>query len=260
MRYPVAFAFALTLTAFTASPASACSDLPNICAQQAQNYREQLDYWATPPWGGDDEEDGGSDGGNYDGGFSYRYSPEEWAEMSKLAEVGAGAQAKMRAEEHEQRMRDDPRYRQFVEGYWLPQQDGADAKDKTCIAHFAQKGQGVLLMGPSRERKEAFLGFYGVQLPPPEKQETISVTLRQTGDPAQTVKVFYTKNPWDKDMGMIFFAVPTIDAAIAGMTDKLRFDVERNNMPIVSLEWYDGLKARDALKSCVAEQRANARG
>ena len=52
----------------------------------------------------------------------------------------------------------------------------------------------------------------------------------------------------------IAFAVPTIEAALEGMEEKLDFHLAFEGKDIGSIEWHSGIAARDALKSCLAQK------
>lgn len=51
---------------------------------------------------------------------------------------------------------------------------------------------------------------------------------------------------------LLAFAVPTIEALMDGMRDNWSFEVLYQGKSIASIEWHDGLKARDELKRCLA--------
>ena len=252
MKFAMMAFSAMCAAALNPQAAFACSDLPNICEQQAQHYREQLDIAATPPWGGDEQNDYQDDWTP-----TPRYSQQEWAEFIEDARKREAQAQKEAQAAHERRLRDDPAYRQFHEGHWLAMDKDILAKGGSCILHFTRKGQGVLLMGPNGEYNGAFLGFYGPMVPVANRLKTISLSLRQTGEPVQTVQVFNTVTPWAKDMGMVFFAVPSIEAGMAGMTDVLDFELMRGSETLLQIGWHGGIVARDEMRACVAAQRAS---
>ena len=59
---------------------------------------------------------------------------------------------------------------------------------------------------------------------------------------------------------LIVFAVPTIEALMGGMEDNWSFDVIYQGQSIASIEWHDGLKARDELKKCLAGRSFDKQG
>jgi hypothetical protein len=257
----------LSAMAALPQPAVACSDLANICEMQAQHFQQQMDIAATPPY----QDEGYYDDGYYDdsyddGGYGGDWSApaystaemSQWIAEEQMRQQQAHQQARQEIiSAHEQRLRDDPGYRQFVEGYWLPMPSEALANGGPCMVHFSRLGQGVILMGPNGDYAGAFLAMYGPSMPAPSSVETIQVSLLQTGDPEQTVRVFNTVTPWDEEMGMVFFAVPTIEAAMAGMTDNLDFHLSRSGQPLMDIEWHGGLAARDQMSACIQSQRTD---
>lgn len=53
----------MALSFVITQPLHACSDLPNICAQNAQHHQNMMDIAATPEQSGDDESDAGYSAG-----------------------------------------------------------------------------------------------------------------------------------------------------------------------------------------------------
>lgn len=240
MRLSSTLAIISVAVAALASPAAAQS--------AAEHHAAMIDIAATPPWG--------SDEGSYEDDAPHQYLSRE--ELEAIGERLKQDQAIEQAE-HERRLRDDPAYRMFHEGYWLPMPADAVAKGGPCTIHFSRKGQGVLLMGPTRDYPGAFLSFYGYAVPAAKKVRKMQLVLRQAGDPPQTVQVFNSVTPWGDRMGMVFFAVPTIDAAMAGMTDDLDFTLEKDGEMLMSIKWHGGRAEREKLKSCLAGQRSAAK-
>lgn len=216
---------------------------PAAAQSPAEHHAAMIDIAATPPWGGGEE--------------SSEEAPHQYLSREELEAIGERLKRDQAIEqaEHARRLRDDRAYRDFHEGYWLPMQKDAVAKGGPCTIHFARKGQGVLLMGPTRDYPGAFLSFYGYAVPVAKRVRQMQLTLRQTGEPAQNVKVFNSVTPWGDKMGMVFFAVPTIEAAMGGMTDDLDFTLEKGGEMLMSIKWHGGLAERDKLKACLAGQR-----
>jgi hypothetical protein len=237
----IGVAFSATIAS---SPAVACSDLANICAQQAAHHREMNDIAATPPWGGS------SDNG------SFQPQPRNFSK-EELEAMMAETRRKQAIEEaeHQRRLKEDPDYRDFYEGHWLPPVADALEKGGPCVLHFSRKGQGVMISGPFGDFKGAFLTFYGYHIPSSKKVRTISMTLRQDNDPPQTVRVFNGTDPWFKKLGMVYFAVPNIEAALSGMTNDMVFYLQHKNNDVMSIKWHSGDLQRKAMKSCLARQQ-----
>jgi hypothetical protein len=54
--------------------------------------------------------------------------------------------------------------------------------------------------------------------------------------------------------GVIAFAVPTIDAALAGIEDVVSFNVEIDGRSVANTTWHSGLKVRDEFRKCINGQ------
>lgn len=211
----------------------------------AEHHAAMIDIAATPPWAGNEE--------------YYEEPPHIYLTREELEAIGEHErrEAERAQAEHERRLREDAGYRDFHEGIWLPMPADAVAKGGPCSIHFARKGQGVLIMGPTQGYPGAFLSFYGYAVPKAKAVKKIRLSLRQTGEPDQMVQVFNSITPWGEKadkMGMVFFAVPTIEAAMAGMTDDLDFTLEKDGEMLMSIKWHGGIAERDKLKACLAGQ------
>ncbi|WOD39662.1 hypothetical protein [Nodosilinea sp. E11] len=90
-------------------------------------------------------------------------------------------------------------------------------------------------------------------IPSPTTVETITVTLTQNDEPPATVKAFNYAMP-NLPFGVIAFAVPTIDAALAGMEDVQSFDVKINGQSVANTTWHSGLTVRDEFRKCLNGQ------
>jgi hypothetical protein len=79
-------------------------------------------------------------------------------------------------------------------------------------------------------------------------------TGRVANDPARAA-YFNTAMPGIDGYGAVIFAVPSAQAAMEGMTDTLRLDVELQGKSIVGVDYSGGFAARDQLKQCIARRR-----
>lgn len=226
-----------------ARPASACSDLPNICAAQAQHNQQMIDMAATAPQG--------------ENGSEYTPPPPDpmqvrmslASDMIQLMQRQVDNAAKLSA------LRKDPRYQRYQNGGWDFFQDLTDAAPgEFCAAFYWKKGGMVRISGPGGEYEGGLLTFWGEDIPRPMKVETITVTLRQTGYPPQTVKAFNYVLPGEA-FGAITLAVPSIDAAIATMTDVMAFDLSINGNSVAKVDWTEGFIARNKLQKCIEQRR-----
>ena len=165
--------------------------------------------------------------------------------------------AKGAIEQSKDRVLNNPRREKMEKGFWQFFQGKSGAKPgEFCTAVYWQKDQMISVLGPGGEYKGAMLGFIAVEPKPPfprpdnpKEIQKVKVTLTQGADPSATVTAF---NRTVADFAdEVQFAVPTIDAALAGMEDKLNFRIEYEGSKIFELEWHSGLAARDMLRRCL---------
>ncbi|SPP65859.1 hypothetical protein [Nitrospira lenta] len=165
--------------------------------------------------------------------------------------------AKEAIEKSKDRVLNDPRREKMEKGFWQFFQGKSDAKPgEYCTAVYWQHDQMITVVGPGGEYRGALLGFVAVEPKPtfprpdnPKEIQKVKVTLTQGADPAATITAF---NRTIADFAdEIQFAVPTIDAALAGMEEKLNFKIEYQGSKVFELEWHSGLAARDMLKRCL---------
>lgn len=145
----------------------------------------------------------------------------------------------------------------YKEGYWQFFQASSKAKKgEYCTAMFSREGISVSILGPGGDYKGALMMFASLDnknndFPKSSTSSKVTVTLKQGNDAPATVKAInyslgVSQNP------AIVFAVPTIDAALEGIEDKLDFHLEYDGKNIGDIEWHSGIKARDELKKCLA--------
>lgn len=147
-----------------------------------------------------------------------------------------------------ERIMKSPRYQAYMRGGW----EFSEGKNgEFCTAIFWRKDAILSLSEPGGGNKGAFLTFWGKDVPRPASVKTINVTLTQNNDTPQTVKAFNYKLP-DQSFGSIGLAIPTIEAALAGMEDTIRYDLATDGKSVVNIEWHGGLAARDRLRKCLS--------
>ncbi len=157
----------------------------------------------------------------------------------------------------------------IIAGWWEFMQANSKAKPgEYCAAMFLRAkrvkhervdsfsdGMTVTLFGPGGNYRGALLGFSPLTkdhaFPKLESGRPVKVTLKQGNEAPVTLNAIYMKVT-PSAPPLILFAVPTIEALMGGMEDNWSFDVIYQGQSIASIEWHDGLKARDALKQCLA--------
>ncbi len=101
----------------------------------------------------------------------------------------------------------------------------------------------------------AVFAFFSMDVPRPGALVEASATLSQTDSQPATVRVFNAALPWMSDYGIVFFAVPSADAALSGMIETQSFGVAMDGRNVAAIEWNGGIAARDNLKACIAARR-----
>jgi hypothetical protein len=148
-------------------------------------------------------------------------------------------------------------YKLNKNGYWQYfQASSKSKKGEYCTAMFSKEGMSVSIMGPGGDYKGALMMFGSLDeqnsvFPSSTNSSKVTVTLKQGNDAPVTVKAFnYTLG--ESQNPVIVFAVPTIEAAMEGMEDKLDFHLQYDGQNIGDIEWHSGNKAREELKKCLA--------
>lgn len=156
-----------------------------------------------------------------------------------------------------QRAAGDPRRLKVARGHWQFFQARRGAKPgEYCTAVFWKADRMISITGPGGAYRGALLAFVAVEPPPgfprpddPRATQQVKVTLTQGTDaPARLTALNRTIGGLADEVA---FAVPTIEAALAGMEDRLAFAIEHEGRPVFALEWHSGLAARDLLARCL---------
>lgn len=234
---------AAMLALTTGGAALACSDLPNICAAQAQHYQQMIDLAATSPEGIEDP----------------RYEEPPADPTRDLLNVATGMVATMQQQvgtaAQLAEMKKSPLYARYENGGWDFFQDhAAPAPGEYCAAFYWKKDGFVRVSGPGGDYQGALLTFWGEGIPQPEGVRKVKVTLNQSdGSPPQTVEALNYHLAGDA-YGAIALTVPSADALIDNMLDTHGFDLSIQGKSVAKVDWTDGFVARDALKQCVAKR------
>lgn len=120
-----------------------------------------------------------------------------------------------------------------------------------------KEGIVVTLFGPGGNYRGALLAFSplgedsAAVFPRLASGKPVRVTLKQGNIKPATLNAIYMETG-PKSPPLLAFAVPSIDALLAGMEDKWNFDVSYEGKSIANIEWHDGLNARNELANCLA--------
>ncbi|MGV3582097.1 MAG: hypothetical protein ACO1N8_07300 [Methylophilus sp.] len=157
-----------------------------------------------------------------------------------------------------------------ISGWWEFMQANSNAKPgEYCAATFMRAKReksstgvdlfkdviAVTLFGPGGDYRGALLGFTPITednaFPKLKSGQKVLVTLRQGNEPPSTLNAVYM-TVGASSIPMIVFAVPSIEALMAGMEDKLDFEVIYQGKSIANIAWHSGFKAREELQKCLA--------
>lgn len=145
--------------------------------------------------------------------------------------------------------------RLYKDGYWQFFQGRSNApKGEYCTALFVREDMLVSIMGPGGSYRGALMIFASLAgdsaFPRASGSGKIKVTLKQGRDAPATVHAL-NQLFGDNEVPVITFAVPSIEAALDGVEDRLDFHLEYEGKTIGEIEWHGGLKARDELRKCL---------
>lgn len=233
----------VTAMLLISAPVQACSDLPNICEQQRQHWESLNDTGAAIEAINRAEAEA----------EEWQAPPPYYDPMQARLDVAVGTlQLFANSVDKKEQLSKDPRFQRYNNGGWDFFQDKVDAAPgEYCAAFFWKKDGFVRVSGPGGDYQGALLTFWGENIPRPKKVEKIKVTLTQSNEPPQTVQAFNYIMSGDA-YGAIALAVPSIEAALAGMEDVQSFDLAIEGKSVAKVEWNGGLAARDQLSKCVS--------
>ncbi len=241
-----------------ASPAWACSDLPNICAQNQAAFDRNVEMAREAAGNYADQRDAERNGGRPSG-------PPPRDPMDIRMDLAAGnifALHAMATDEIE-KMKRDPEMGPIIRGKWDFFQDTNDAAPgEYCAALYMNMAGMVRLSGPGGNYRGALLTFWGPKIPQPEKVRWVSVTLKQVvnNDPnnssTQTVRAYNYTETRVKGVGAIALAVRSADVLLASMSELLDFKLEIDGKEVQAIGVHGGLSARDNLRQCVARRKS----
>ena len=225
----------------------ACSDLPNICAMNAQHHQQMQDYGRQAAenyyWQQQEQYD--------DEPEPQRNYPSDDPMQSRMQAATGMLDMAAKKAQHATQLMQDPRHARYINGGWDYFQDSAKPKKgEYCAAFYWKKDSLIKVSGPGGDFAGAMLTFWGADIPKPKQIEKIKVTLKQSTGEAQTVQVFNYTLP-NYAYGAISFAVPSAQALFDNMLDQEQFSIAQDGKTLLTAAWQDGLAARDQLKKCV---------
>ncbi|MFA7588480.1 MAG: hypothetical protein WCY11_20220 [Novosphingobium sp.] len=254
--------FAVLLAALvgagSATPAWACSDLPNICAQNQAVFDQNMEMARESAQSYADQRDADRNGGGPSG-------PPPRDPMDIKMDLAAGSVFALHAlaTDEIEKMKRDPEMGPIIRGKWDFFQDTNDAAPgEYCAALYMNMAGMVRMSGPGGNYRGALLTFWGPNIPQPEKVRWVRVTLRQVvnNDPnnssTQTVRAYNYTETRVKGVGAIALAVPSADALLDNISDHLDFKLEIDGKEVQAIGVHSGLSARDNLRQCIARRKS----
>jgi hypothetical protein len=236
------------LCAVHVQPAFACSDLPNICAQNAQHHQNMQDIGATP-----EQELHDGEGADYPPAPAADPMAAAMAAMSDVSRSVGKSAREIEARKQDPQFR--AAYDRYHNGGWDYLQDGVSPKPgEYCVALYSKGDVMLRISGPGSSYSGALMTFSGGTITGSEKVRKIKVTLNQSDGSSQTVQAFNYQLPGEA-YASIAFAVPTIEAAMAEMKDRQGFEVLVEGQSVAKLDWTGGLAARLRLEQCLAKRK-----
>lgn len=234
--------------------ALACSDLPNICEMNAQHHQQMQEYARDAAeayyWQQQEEME-------YRSQRYYDNEPTQYHDPTQIrltVATGVADIMSTNASKMEE-LKKDPRYQTYLNGGWEFFQDTRQPKaGEYCAALYWKKDSMVRVSGPGGEYRGALLTFWGPDIPKPAKQQMLKVALYQNDEAPQEVKAFNYLLP-GYEYGAIAVAVPTLDALLSNMEDKIRFELKVAGKSVAKVDWHDGLLARDKLRQCTLAKK-----
>lgn len=253
---PVVFAASLALVMAAglavAAPALAQDHgerMANIAAEHAQQMND-YGYMASQNYA-DDADDYYSE--EEDTGYYGSFAPSApmTLEMQYLLE------ATRRDQEIIAQIQADPRFERYANGGWDYYQSRLPADPgEYCAATYLNRDGMITLTGVDSSWDGAMLIFVGERIPKPETFREISATLTQTGGAPEMVRVYnFEVRPETPEFGSLLFAVPAMEAALAGMSDELEFAISIEGEEVFRMSWKDGRTARNELRKCLRQRR-----
>lgn len=152
-------------------------------------------------------------------------------------------------------LKKDPRYAPIIAGKWDFYQDRKSGRPgEFCSALFTNAAGMVRVSGPGGDFPGAMITFWGPDLPKPGKQRVINVSLTQSDDNKPQKVRAYSYTQQGLDYGAIALAIPTADALIDNLVDRLSFTLEVDGKRVLFIGWHSGQKARDRLRQCMGKR------
>lgn len=229
-------------------PALALCLLAHAPHAQAQSYRESMSAMAAQEFYGDVQRRISAsthDGPTYYLRGNYTLTPEQERYLEE----------RRQNDEKLNELRKDPVLMRYVNGHWQHYQARASAQPgEFCAATYTNLHGSITLNGVDKSWEGGLLTFIGKNIPKPNQFREITATLTQSGDAPATVRIFNAQaSPAMHGHGTLIFAVPSMKAALAGMSEKQDFVITIEGQEVFRMGWKEGKSARDNLQKCMRQ-------
>ncbi|WP_150127572.1 hypothetical protein [Agrobacterium sp. RAC06] len=228
---------------------SALLPLQFATSLQAQSFNEMASESSAQAFYADVQRRisaGIDDGPSYQLSRDYTLTPEQEAQLEQ----------RRQDDETVERLRKDPVFMRYWQGYWDHYQARAEAQPgEFCAATYVNLHGSVTLTGADKSWDGGLLMFVGKDIPRPKAFREISASLTQDDGRPATVRIY--NMPASSEMpgvGTLIFAVPSMPAALSGMRNEQRFVIAIDGKEVFRMSWKDGKKASNALRKCIRKR------
>ena len=135
------------------------------------------------------------------------------------------------------------------EGYW--RLDDSRATGGYCSVTYLTPAYFAGYLGPSGKVKEAFIVFSGPTIPGIKKAKRKKMILTSLNGERQSTQAIHAPSNVHKDMGIIYFQLTGIQAAMDEMDNVEHLTIEMDKKQVFSIKWQGGHTARAAMTKCL---------
>jgi hypothetical protein len=136
-------------------------------------------------------------------------------------------------------------------GYW--RLDGQASKSgEPCSITYVRQWYSAGYVAPLAGSNESFFVLSGPSIPPVDSPTRKKMKLFARGSDVQEVQAMHIPNR--KEAGAIVFKLTDLKEALNGMSDVENLRIGLDNKDVFSMSWDGGHKAREAMRSCLAQK------
>jgi hypothetical protein len=155
------------------------------------------------------------------------------------------------AAKNEQKVEGVDKVHATAAGYW--RLDGQGSKSgEPCSVTYVRQPYSAGYVAPQPGSDESFFVLSGPSIPPVDSPTRKKMKLFARGSDVQEVQAMHIPNR--KEAGAIIFKLTDLKAAMDGMSDVENLRIGLDNKDVFSMSWDGGHKAREAMRSCLAQK------